>query len=110
MSSVGRVGRTISRVPVKRSEWLGMQAHGDAARAPVDRTRRGGDESSDVSIAIPCLNGVETIGKCVRGALAALERRGYAGGVIGCDDGSPAGSVEDAGGVGAIGVYQPIQG
>ena len=87
-----------------------MQAQRDAARAPVERTRTGGEESIDVSIVIPCLNEVETIGKCVRDALAALERCGYAGEVIVCDNGSTDGSVEDAERAGAIVVHQPIRG
>ncbi|HEX7049412.1 MAG TPA: glycosyltransferase family 2 protein [Longimicrobiales bacterium] len=64
----------------------------------------------EVSIVIPCLNEVGTIGACVRDALVALERYGYSGEVVVCDNGSTDGSVEDAERAGAIVVRQPIRG
>lgn len=64
----------------------------------------------EVSIVIPCRNEVATIGACVRDARAALERCGYEGEVIVCDNGSADGSAEEARLAGARVVHQSIRG
>lgn len=87
-----------------------MHQRTDASSAPIASTSGVSGEAIDVSIVIPCLNEVETIGQCVRDAWAALERCGYTGEVVVCDNGSTDGSVEDAERAGAIVVHQPIRG
>ena len=87
-----------------------MHARYDSPQAPTEPASDMNRESIDVSIVIPCFNEVDTIGQCVRDAWAALERCGYKGEVIVCDNGSTDGSVEDAERAGAIVVRQPIRG
>ena len=69
-------------------------------------------ESADpeVSIVVPCRNEAATIGGVVRDALAALDRCGYAGEVVVCDNGSTDGSAEEAARAGARVVTQSIRG
>lgn len=67
-------------------------------------------EHPQVSVVIPCRNEAETIGKCVRDAFEALDRGGYRGEVVVCDNGSTDGSVEEATRAGARVVRQPIRG
>jgi hypothetical protein len=67
-------------------------------------------EAPEVSIIIPCRNEVATIGTCVRSAYAALERWGYEGEVVVCDNGSTDGSRESAQSAGARVVRQSIRG
>lgn len=50
----------------------------------------------DISIVMPCLNERETVGTCVRKAVAVLEREGIHGEVIVADNGSTDGSIEIA--------------
>ncbi len=64
----------------------------------------------DVSVVIPCRNEGATVGGCVRAVRAALERCGYAGEVIVCDNSSTDGSAEEAERAGARVVRQPIRG
>jgi len=64
----------------------------------------------EVSIIIPCRDEAGSIGECVRQAWAALERCGYDGEVIVCDNGSRDGSAEEAEQAGAVVVHQPIRG
>ena len=49
-----------------------------------------------VSVVIPCLNEVESVGECVRQALAGIERSGKEGEVVVVDNGSTDGSAEAA--------------
>lgn len=67
-------------------------------------------DSPGVSIIIPCRNEAATISECVREARAALERCGYAGEVIVCENSSGDGSAEAAERAGAVVVRQPIHG
>lgn len=67
-------------------------------------------EDPEVSIVIPCLNEVGTIGSCVADAFAVLARCGYAGEVIVADNGSTDGSIDAALEAGATVVQQPIRG
>lgn len=64
----------------------------------------------EVSIIIPCRNEVRTIAATVLEARAALDRFGYHGEVVVCDNGSDDGSAEDAERAGARVVRQPIRG
>jgi len=64
----------------------------------------------EVSIVIPCRDEAGIIGACVRDALAALARCGYAGEVIVSDNGSSDGSTAEAAEAGATVVRQPIRG
>ncbi len=64
----------------------------------------------DISIVIPCLNESASIASVVRQAHDALERLGYRGEVVVCDNGSTDGSRADAEQAGARVVHQPIRG
>jgi glycosyltransferase involved in cell wall biosynthesis len=57
--------------------------------------------SLEVSVVIPCLNEVETVGTCVRKALTALAEAGIAGEVLVADNGSTDGSIALATSLGA---------
>lgn len=48
----------------------------------------------ELSVVMPCLNEIETVGVCVRKSLAALRKAGIEGEVIVADNGSTDGSVE----------------
>jgi len=48
----------------------------------------------EISVVMPCLNEEETVGTCVRKAVAVLEREGIRGEVIVADNGSLDGSIE----------------
>jgi glycosyltransferase involved in cell wall biosynthesis len=63
-----------------------------------------------VSIILPCRNEGETVAACVHAARAALERWGYDGEVVVCDNASTDGSVAAAQAAGARVVRQPIRG
>ncbi len=67
-------------------------------------------ERPEVSIVIPCLNEITSIGSVVRDALDAFERLEYEGEVIVCDNGSTDGSPRRAEEAGARVVRQPIRG
>lgn len=64
----------------------------------------------EVSIVIPCRNEAGVIDGCVREARAALERFGYQGEIVVCDNDSEDGSAEIARRAGARVVRQPIHG
>jgi glycosyltransferase involved in cell wall biosynthesis len=64
----------------------------------------------EVSIIVPCRNEGATIGRVVRDARAALERCGYAGEVVVCDNASSDASAEEAERAGARVVRQSIRG
>lgn len=64
----------------------------------------------EVSIVIPCFNEASAIGPVVRDALGELERLGYRGEVVVCDNGSTDHSAEHAEEAGARVVRQPIRG
>lgn len=66
--------------------------------------------SIEVSVVMPCLNECPTVGGCVSEALAALQKKGLAGEVIICDNGSSDGSQEIARKAGARVVPQPLRG
>jgi UDP-glucuronate 4-epimerase len=51
-------------------------------------------ETCEVSIVLPCLNEAETVGRCVRKALEALQRMAADGEVLVVDNGSTDGSAE----------------
>lgn len=78
-----------------------------AEGAAVAERRTGAVE---VSVVLPCLDEEGTIGACVRRARDALERYGYRGEVVVCDNGSADGSAEEAARAGARVVHQPIRG
>ena len=67
-------------------------------------------ERPEVSIVIPCLNEITSIRAVVRGAQEALDRLGYEGEIIVCDNGSTDGSRHEVEGTGARVVRQPIRG
>ena len=69
-----------------------------------------GDTHPEVSIVVPCRNEAATIGAVVESALRALERCGYAGEVVVCDNASTDGSAEIAARAGARVVHQSIRG
>ncbi len=53
-------------------------------------------EQLELSVVLPCLNEEETVGICVRKAIATLQKEGISGEVIVADNGSTDGSVETA--------------
>ncbi len=53
-------------------------------------------ERVELSVVMPCLNERETVGVCVRKAIATLQKAGISGEVIVADNGSTDGSVEIA--------------
>ncbi|CAN5444232.1 glycosyltransferase [soil metagenome] len=67
-------------------------------------------EEIEVSVVIPCRNEAASIASCVREARQALERGGYAGEVIVCDNRSTDDSADEARRAGATVVPQPIRG
>ena len=64
----------------------------------------------EVSVVIPCQNEAAAIAACVYDARTALERHGYTGEVIVCDNKSTDGSAQLAHSAGAVVVTQPIRG
>ncbi len=64
----------------------------------------------EVSIVIPCLNEVKTVGVCVKNAKACFEKYGLKGEVIVSDNGSSDGSQQVAEEAGALVVDQPVKG
>lgn len=67
-------------------------------------------ERPQVSIVLPCLNEADTVGPCVRTALAALRRLGVRGEVVVVDNGSTDGSADIAAGCGARVVHESRRG
>jgi glycosyltransferase involved in cell wall biosynthesis len=63
-----------------------------------------------VSVVIPCLNEVESVGECVRQALAGIEASGQEGEVLVVDNGSTDGSAEAARRAGARVVEESTRG
>ena len=63
-----------------------------------------------LSVVIPCLNEIETIGAVVKTALATLEKEGISGEVIVADNGSSDGSQDAARALGARVVDIPVKG
>jgi glycosyltransferase involved in cell wall biosynthesis len=59
------------------------------------------DNSLDLTIVMPCLNESETIGTCIKKALASIQSLGLAGEVLIADNGSTDGSIELAEKLGA---------
>src|SRR5260221_11347702 len=64
----------------------------------------------ELSVVFPCLNESETLGTCVRKAMAALKENGIAGEVIVADNGSTDGSQEIARAEGARVISVPAKG
>src|SRR5271165_5536410 len=54
------------------------------------------EDGVELSVVLPCLNEVETVGACVRQAIATLSESGISGEVIVADNGSTDGSREIA--------------
>jgi glycosyltransferase involved in cell wall biosynthesis len=67
-------------------------------------------DALDVSVVIPCLNEVKTLGDCIGKAFAAFERLDVAGEVVVADNGSTDGSIELAKRLGARVVHVPERG
>ncbi|HYW37633.1 MAG TPA: glycosyltransferase family 2 protein [Terriglobales bacterium] len=63
--------------------------------------RAAAGEQVELSVVMPCLNERETVGVCVRKAIATLQQAGISGEVIVADNGSTDGSVEIARAAGA---------
>jgi glycosyltransferase involved in cell wall biosynthesis len=73
-------------------------------------TERADGRTPEVSIIVPCRNEAATIGAVVGDAFRALERCGYAGEVVVCDNSSTDGSADAAARAGARVVHQSIRG
>ena len=67
-------------------------------------------ERPELSVVMPCLNEVETVGMCVRKAMAGLRAARVEGEVIVADNGSTDGSVEVAKAAGARVISVPAKG
>ncbi|MDP9324890.1 MAG: glycosyltransferase family 2 protein, partial [Acidobacteriota bacterium] len=76
----------------------------DQSSPPLD------GRAPSVSVVIPCLDEVRTIGTCVRKALAGLAQAGVLGEVIVVDNGSSDGSAEAARAAGAIVISESTRG
>lgn len=70
----------------------------------------GRDARPVVSVIFPCLDEADSIARCVCEARIALERLGYSGEVVVCDNGSCDGTADAAQRAGARVVRQPIRG
>ena len=68
------------------------------------------DDALEVSVVIPCLNEVRTLGACIEKAHASFTRLGLRGEVVVADNGSNDGSVELAQSLGARVVHVPQRG
>jgi hypothetical protein len=77
------------------------------AESSPQAASRGGPE---VSVVMPCLNEVASVGVCVTQALEGLSRAGLSGEVVVCDNGSTDGSVEVAEAAGARVVHEAERG
>lgn len=77
------------------------------------QNRRPGKDSmsgKSLSVVLPCLNEVETIGICIQKALKAIAAENISGEVVVADNGSTDGSQQLAITLGAKVVHQPIRG
>lgn len=86
-------------------------------REPVTSSEREGvatspstDDRIDVSIVMPCLNEAETVGVCVKKAVATLKAHNIRGEVVVADNGSTDDSPAIAAAAGARVIYQPLAG
>ncbi len=66
--------------------------------------------AGSVSVVLPCLDEVGSVGECVREALDALSAAGLAGEVVVVDNGSKDGSAAVAGAAGARVIAEPLPG
>jgi glycosyltransferase involved in cell wall biosynthesis len=74
-----------SQAAADSSAFDDLESEGDSSRSPVD-----------LSVVLPCLNEVETVGTCVRKARDSMQSNGISGEVIVADNGSTDGSAEAA--------------
>src|SRR5208282_6018673 len=87
-----------ARWRVSRSSAMSLDTEISATKA-VDRQPHPLDaaaERVELSVVMPCLNERETVGVCVRKAIATLQNACISGEVIVADNGSTDGSVEIA--------------
>ncbi len=96
-----------------------MKASASLTEAPITESPqkdRGVDDpvhataEIEISVVMPCLNERETVGECVRMAIAVLREKGIAGEVIVADNGSTDGSQEIVKAEGARAVSVPERG
>ena len=76
----------------------------EASKSRLDSSESEGEETEaavELSVVLPCLNEVETVGRCVEKARASMETHDIVGEVIVADNGSDDGSVEAAESAGA---------
>src|SRR5690606_11477047 len=73
-----------------------LRIDADPSRRPPPLAGDRMPDRPDISIVIPCLNESASIASVVRQAHDALERLGYRGEVVVCDNGSTDGSRADA--------------
>ncbi|HEX7052158.1 MAG TPA: glycosyltransferase family 2 protein [Longimicrobiales bacterium] len=89
---------------------MDVRHHETTAAMPAGDASARDAHPPEVSVIFPCHNEAGVIGACVRAARAALDRHGYAGEVVVCDNESWDGSAEEAAQAGARVVRQPIRG
>ena len=98
-----------SSVPIATSSALD-RGRENVLHLPNVLPQRNVAAAPHVSVIIPCRDEATTIGQCVHDAWTALDRCGYSGEVIVCDNASTDGSAAEAIRAGATIVQQPIRG
>jgi len=83
---------------LQRSQAMSLETEISATKIPAQSSEAPAPtpERVELSVVMPCLNERETVGICVRKAIATLRQAGIAGEVIVADNGSTDGSVEIA--------------
>jgi glycosyltransferase involved in cell wall biosynthesis len=89
---------------------VNSSAHPRAGRASEAHTLSLPVSEVQVSVVIPCLNEVRSIGACIEKALRAFKQAGIAGEVVVSDNGSTDGSVELSRQLGARVVHAELKG
>lgn len=67
-------------------------------------------EALDITVVLPCLNEEQSVGLCVKEALAAIARAGWTGEVVVVDNGCEDRSAELAAAAGARVIFEPTRG
>jgi Glycosyl transferase family 2 len=99
-----------------RRQWNGdrRRSHHDRRQSHLSLAEPGelarDERGVEISVVMPCLNEVDSVGICVKKAWEGIRLSGRSGEVIVADNGSTDGSVEVAQAAGARVVHQPARG